>query len=370
VSAVIGFGLAAGVVAGLPYFDVPTLGPLQPFGMIVAVGVLVGAWVMRVYAEKRGVDDDDLRGLTGWITVTGFIGAHVFDVLVYNQAELEKDPLILLKLWQGISSYGGFIGGTLGYLFFCWWKRLIPLFWSDTGLLGLLVAFSIGRIGCTIVHDHVGTATTFFLGFDYPREALHDRGILDEFASNAPVIRAWNLGLMELLYLIPVNILVLWVAFKGKPRPIGFLTVIIGGLYAPVRFVLEFARHTKTDPLYFGLTFAQWCSIFVFVLCGYFAYKIAKYGKPHPFKEELGGIVGGKKVTLEQLAKRKEAEAKEGGAPKKDKKKKKGEKKDEKKAAEVVEKQDDAEKADEKKADEKMADEKKEDDAKDEKAAE
>src|SRR5687768_3620136 len=205
VSAVIGLGLAGGLVAGLPYFDVPTLGPLQPFGMIVAVGVLIGAWVMRLYAEKRGVDDDHLRGMTGWITVTGFIGAHVFDVLVYNRAELAKDPLILIKLWQGISSYGGFIGGTLGFLFYCWWKRLLPLFWSDTGLLGLLVAFSIGRIGCALVHDHVGTATDFFLGYDYPRKALADRGILEEFTSNAPVIRAWNLGLMELLYLIPVN---------------------------------------------------------------------------------------------------------------------------------------------------------------------
>jgi hypothetical protein len=107
-----------------------------------------------------------------------------------------------------------------------------------------------------------------------------------------------------------------------------------------VRFVLEFARHTKTDPLYVGLTFAQWCSIFVFVLCGYFAYKIAKHGTPHPFKEELDGIVGGKKVTLEQLAKRKEEEA-SGEAPKKKKKKKE---KDEKKAEAVVDKQDDDEK--------------------------
>jgi phosphatidylglycerol---prolipoprotein diacylglyceryl transferase len=345
VSAVIGLGLAGGLVAGLPYFDVPTLGPLQPFGMIVAVGVLIGAWVMRLYAEKRGVDDDHLRGMTGWITVTGFIGAHVFDVLVYNRAELAKDPLILIKLWQGISSYGGFIGGTLGFLFYCWWKRLLPLFWSDTGLLGLLVAFSIGRIGCALVHDHVGTATDFFLGYDYPRKALADRGILEEFTSNAPVIRAWNLGLMELLYLIPVNALVLWVAFKGKARPVGFLTVIIGGLYAPVRFVLEYARHTKTDPLYFGLTFAQWCSIFVFALCAYFAYKIAKHGKPHPLKDELDGVIGGRRATFADLEKKKEKKADDGGGKKKDKKKKA-----EAKKAEDEDKADDEKAQDEKKA--------------------
>jgi phosphatidylglycerol---prolipoprotein diacylglyceryl transferase len=352
VTAVLALGIAAsaGVISGLPYFDVPTLWVLQPFGLIVAIGVLIGAWVMRVYAERRNVDDDDLRGLTGWITVTGFIGAHVFDVLVYNRERFLQDPILIVQLWKGISSYGGFIGGTLGYLFFCWWKRLIPLFWSDTGLLGLLVAFSIGRIGCTIVHDHVGTATDFFLGFDYPRRALDEREILQEFSSQAPVIRAWNLGFMELLYLIPVNIAVLWVAFKAKtPKPIGFLTVMIAALYAPVRFVLEFARHHKTDPLYFGLTFAQWCSIVTFGLAVYFGAKILRHGRAHPLKAELDGIVGGRRATLVALDKRKEEAAKPEGEKKKNKKKKDEPKKDEPKKDEA--KKDEAKKDDEKKDD-------------------
>ncbi len=319
---VLALGVVAGVGAsGIPYLQVPTLGPIQPFGLIVAVGVLVGAWVMRVYAERRGVDDDDLRGLTGWITVTGFIGAHLFDVLVYNQAELKANPIILIKLWQGISSYGGFIGGTLGYMFFCWWKRLIPLFWSDTGLLGLLVAFSIGRIGCTIVSDHIGSQTSFFLAWDYPCNiAAHALNVKCTLADTSqPIIHAWNLGFMELLYLIPVNIAVLYVAFKGKPRPMGFLTAMIGGLYAPVRFVLEFARPSTTDPLYAGLTFAQWCSILTFALSLYFIMKIMKSGRVHPLKDELDGIVGGRRQTLVSFDKRKDE-------PKAEKKKKKGKK--------------------------------------------
>jgi phosphatidylglycerol:prolipoprotein diacylglycerol transferase len=233
--------------AGLPYYNIPSLGPIQVFGMIVAVGVLVGAHIMRLYAERRGVDDDDLRGLTWWIMATGFIGAHVFDVLIYNRARLASDPLVLIKLWEGISSYGGFLGGAMGFAFYVWWKRLSPAFWADTGTVGLLVAFSIGRIACTIVHDHVGAATDFALGFDYPRAALHARDILDVLdpsETGGPIIRAHSLGLYELLYLIPVNLVALWLAFKGKPRAAGFLALLIGALYAPVRFFLEFFRLT------------------------------------------------------------------------------------------------------------------------------
>ena len=52
--------------------------------MIVAAGVLIGAAILRRYAEWHGVTDDHIRGLTGWITVTGFIGAHLFDVIMYQ----------------------------------------------------------------------------------------------------------------------------------------------------------------------------------------------------------------------------------------------------------------------------------------------
>ena len=31
-----------------------------------------------------GMSDEQIRGLTGWITISGFIGAHLFDVLFYQ----------------------------------------------------------------------------------------------------------------------------------------------------------------------------------------------------------------------------------------------------------------------------------------------
>jgi phosphatidylglycerol---prolipoprotein diacylglyceryl transferase len=290
----------AAVGLGLPYFNIPSLGPIQVFGLIVAIGVLIGASVMRRYAERFGVDDDDLRGLIGWVAVTGFIGAHVFDVVMYQQEALRDDPLILIKLWQGISSYGGFIGGALGYVFYIWWKRLTPGLWADATAVGLLVAFSIGRIACTIVHDHVGRATPvdFPLAFDYPRAALASRGILGEFHSSAPVIQAHNLGFYELLYLIPVNALILWLAFKSKVRNAGYIAATLGVLYAPVRFFMEYLRLNESDPRYWSLTFAQWCSFVAYAVAFYAIFHIRTRGTRAPLKEELDGKVGGRKSTL------------------------------------------------------------------------
>lgn len=298
---------ATAASGGLPFFSLPTLDigiPLQPFGVIVATGVLIGAEILRRYGYRHGVEDDDIRSLTMWVIVTGFIGAHVLDILMYEQDRLAKEgPLLLLKMWDGISSYGGFVGGAAGYFFWVWWKRMTPGLIADTIGVGLLPAFSIGRIGCTVVHDHVGRATTSSLGVDYPRGELYNRGILDEFAVKGDIIRAHNLAMYELAYLIPVNIFILWLAFSRSKRGAkqlhaGTIAVLIAMLYAPVRFVLEYWRLNTSDPRYFGMTFAQWCSIVAFLGAGYAFWLIKQKGAPSPLAHELGGRPGGRKSTL------------------------------------------------------------------------
>ena len=330
------------MLAALPYFSIShfDLGiKIQHFGMIVAAGVLIGASVMRRMSDRYGVDDDDLRKLTGWVVVTGFLGAHIFDVLAYQQDKLKEDPIILLKVWEGIASYGGFLGGAMGFAFFMWWKRLTPGMWADVTTVGLLVAFSIGRIACTLVHDHIGRATQFAMGFDYPVGALKERRIYEAVQATAEasgqdpggaLIRAHNLGLYELLYLIPVNALILWLAFNKKRRfAAGFITVITGFLYAPVRFFLEYLRLNEPDPRYAGFTFAQWCSIAATLVAAYVGIRLLKMGAPAPLAAELGGRPGGRKATLAALAAEKEKGAKK-DTKKDGKKQEKAEKKEEK----------------------------------------
>src|SRR6185503_3996116 len=196
----------------LPYLEPPSLStrvPVHIFGVIVMIGVTIGSIVMRRYARRCGESEDQAARVASFVAITGFIGAHVLDVLFYQPGEALRHPLVLLEIWTSISSYGGFVGGALGFLYIVWRHKLRLGRWADITVVGLLVAFSIGRAGCTTVHDHVGAPTTSAIGIDFPREALAIRGVLPEMHSDAPVIRAHDLGLEELLYLIPVNLLVL-----------------------------------------------------------------------------------------------------------------------------------------------------------------
>lgn len=279
--------------------------PIQSFGLIVAVGVLIGAALLRRYAEWHGVPDEIIRGLLGWVTVSGFIGAHEFDMIFYNWDKIGDHTMVHpaswwplgeglwpsnwplpLKLWEGISSYGGFVGGAIGWMIFVWWKRKDFRLFADITIVGLLPAFSIGRIGCTVVSDHIGAAVDptkwyAFLAMDYPRKLN-----LGHLAEHYPeltgdTIKAWNLGLIEFLYLIPVNLLILWLAFRPKPRPNAlFLCALTGLLYAPVRFLLDYLRPEDSDPRHFGFTFAQWISILAMGVAGYAMMRVMKTGSP------------------------------------------------------------------------------------------
>ena len=295
---------------GIPFFHLGALDvglPIQSFGVIVAVGVLIGAWLLRRYAEWHGISDDHIRGLLGWVTVCGFLGAHEFDMIFYNWAKIGDATVVVpaswwpkflgeamypsnwplpLKIWEGISSYGGFIGGAIGFAIYVWWKRLPVRLFADVTVVGLLPAFSIGRIGCTVVSDHVGAAVDpnawyAFLAMDYPRKL--NIGNLAEHYPNltGEIIKAWNLGLIEFLYLVPVNLVVLYLAFRPDKRlKAGFLCVLAGMMYAPIRFFLDFLRPEDSDPRHLGLTFAQWASILAFGAAGYVLMKIRQHGAP------------------------------------------------------------------------------------------
>jgi phosphatidylglycerol:prolipoprotein diacylglycerol transferase len=299
--------MALSALASIPYIHIPALGPIQPFGVLVAIGVLIGAHLLRKYGEWHGIHDDHIRGVTMWVIVSGFLGAHIFDVVAYQWDDLIADPVLLFKIWAGISSYGGFLGGAMGFALYVWWKRLPAFLYADTVMVGLLPAFTIGRIGCSIVGDHMGKASDFFLAQQWP-SAINKAG------DPIGYVTRHNLGIYELLYLIPVCAIALGLAFrKSKRMPAGFVAVLIGAMYAPVRFFLDYLRPTTTDPRYFSLTFAQWSSILAFSASVYVAIKVLRSGKPAPIGEAAVARPDAAKVFKEALEPEKKAPAKTSG---------------------------------------------------------
>jgi phosphatidylglycerol---prolipoprotein diacylglyceryl transferase len=240
--------------------DLPLLGryldpahppSIKPFGTLVALGVYFGAVVATRRAQERGLDTKKMGEFIFWVVAAGFIGGHMLDAIFYHPTRLANDPLYLFALWDGLSSYGGFVGAAVGAFSWRLYRNEPILPYADVLNSALPLGWAFGRAGCAVVHDHPGMLSDVWFAVRYP---MGD-GFVGRF----------DLGLYECLLTIPLAIAfaVLW---RRGPRPFGFYTGVMCTAYAPVRFALDFLREREGagilggDPRYAGLTPAQWAS--------------------------------------------------------------------------------------------------------------
>ena len=230
--------------------ELPILGAheLTPFGPLLAIGVIVGLRRCRALATKRGLPVEQLDPLTTAVLVLGFAMAHWVSLIFYYPEQVLARPWSLLVFTSGLSSVGGFIGGALGFAWMCRRRGLAPRQWADVLAYGLLIGFTIGRIGCSIVHDHPGARSdSFFAVGPWPDGS-----------------QRWDLGLVEACVLVIVCAVVYLRIDVAALAP-GRFTAALAIVYGSGRFALDFLR--ADDVRYAGLTTAQLACL-AFVACG------------------------------------------------------------------------------------------------------
>ena len=242
---------------------------IQPFGLMVALGIFAYLKINGPRSEKKyGINRNRFENLSIYIIGLGWLISHIVDVLVYEPQKVLQNPLILFDFTGSISSYGGFIGGLL--LLWLWVKRnpdftLIKA--SDMIAWGIPIGWFFGRMGCALVHDHPGR-----LAGAWP--------LAVEFADPK---RPWlngprhDLGFYEAIWW--AIIVVVFFRLDKKIRPEGYFVVMLGLLYTPIRFSLDFLRVSHADggdTRYFGLTPGQYFSLFFFCFALYLLKRLSQ----------------------------------------------------------------------------------------------
>lgn len=236
----------------LPYLDLPTLGPITSFGILASLGMYCAIAAATRHAERLGIDPKLVSRMALYCGVGTILGAHYVDLFFYQPGWSDQPG----AFWRfvnpnaGISSYGGILGATLGFLVFAR-KHDQRLRLGDVAAVGGLVMLTIGRAGCASVHDHVGVASDFALAVEFPPG--NPAGVVGPHH---------DLGLYEFA-MLAVLLAVALVLLRTPRRPgwfVGFLAVT----YPVPRFLLETLRREGPDPRYAGLTPAQWGCIATF----------------------------------------------------------------------------------------------------------
>ena len=261
------------MIALIPFFPTPTwdLGfldmTLDSWSALVTFGVIFGLEVGRARAIKLGLDIRDLYDGALFILAMGFFVGHLIHVVPYNMHMIDEDGwIVLLEVWKGFSSTGGFIGALLGsILFLVVFRKRNYWVHADTMMYCFPFGYVFGRLGCFTAHDHIGVKSNSFIAVDYPVwgsaecETLYP-GTLDTLPPDSGALGMCvgprlDMALLEASWL--VVICGVFFATRNRKLPHGSYLALWCMMYSPMRFVLDSFRNQDlegADVRFLGMT--------------------------------------------------------------------------------------------------------------------
>ena len=134
------------------------LGPISVhwYGIIIAVGILMGYFIAQESIKRIGFDKDTLVDIIFWSAIFGFIVARIYFVIFqwpYYAPNLIEIPMIW---YGGIAIHGGLIGGFITGIIVCKQKNINPFQIGDVVAPSLILGQGIGRWGNFMNHEAHG----------------------------------------------------------------------------------------------------------------------------------------------------------------------------------------------------------------------
>ena len=203
-------------------------GPIQVhwYGIMYLLGFVVGWWLGRRRAAQPGSTwkPNDVDDLIFFAALGVILGGRLGWVLVYGHDVIAKDPLAILKVWQGgMSFHGGLAGVLIAITIFAKLRTraIADVFDFMAPLPG--IGLFAGRLGNFINGELWGKVTDVPWGFMVNGEVRHASQLYEATLEGV------------------VLFTVVWL-FTMKPRPRLAPSGLFLALYGLFRFVIEFVR--------------------------------------------------------------------------------------------------------------------------------
>ncbi len=213
---------------------------VSSFGVVLVVAFALGTWIAAVRMREEGLDPELAPTMMVYILVSSVVGAKLY--FAVDTWLREGEPLVpLLFASDGITFYGGLVGGALGgYLGVR--RHGIPVkAFSQCVAIPCSVGQALGRVGCFLNGDDYGLPTDLPWGVAFPQ-------------GSPPVLEPVHpTQLYEALWLLAVSAL-LWRRRKRSPLLLGEY-LALNGLG---RFFIEMVR---VNPRIGDLTQPQWIGL-------------------------------------------------------------------------------------------------------------
>jgi len=221
------------------------------YGLMYVTALLVGIWLLRLEAKRRGLPPDRMVDLAFYAFVGGLIGGRLYYVL-FKWGYYGAHPLKIIAVWEGgMAIHGGLIGGLIGGWLFARMHGMPLATLCDMAAPAISLGHAFGRFGNFMNGDAHG----------YPLHSPQLPAWLRHFPDWLGVtfpptsIAGQEFGAVPLhpvmLYELVLNFIgfvLLW-SLRKKPWPAGSLFGLYLMYYAVVR---SFTSLFRADDLYLG----------------------------------------------------------------------------------------------------------------------
>jgi phosphatidylglycerol:prolipoprotein diacylglycerol transferase len=244
---------------------------------MLALAFLTAIWLTQRAAKRKGIDPDIVGDVAIWLLVSGVLGARLMFVLLNPSLFSLKDPLSILKIWEGgLVFYGGIIAAIPAGVLILRSKHVEAWQFADVAAPYIAFGHAIGRIGCFLNGCCFGKPSDVPWAVSFPKFVDETGAIIGSpvfehqlYFCDPPLITAdaarslpvhptqlyssFGLAIMGCLLLL------LWKRriFKGQI----FWSYVL--LYSVFRFCVEIFRGDNPHILW-ELTISQIVSIFLF----------------------------------------------------------------------------------------------------------
>jgi phosphatidylglycerol---prolipoprotein diacylglyceryl transferase len=275
---------------------------------LLFVGFFVCTWITSRIGARRGIDPSLMIDLGFFSLIMAVVGSRIGHVLFdgffldyvnlcvapekvvwpFDEARCassggrwelltstchpaSRDCLAWAAVWRGGLTYYGGLALAVPFAAYFFKKHGIPVWRGiDTIAIVLPLGVAFGRAGCYLAGCCFGEITDSPLGLSFPPYSpASEKHALLELIPGAQhaSLPVWPTQLFELFGCVAI-FLYLWLYREKRSRFDGWLTIESLGLYAVLRFALEFIRDDERG-IYFGLSTSQWLSIGVVIFCAW-----------------------------------------------------------------------------------------------------
>ncbi|MDP2684017.1 MAG: prolipoprotein diacylglyceryl transferase [bacterium] len=235
--------------------------PIQFWGFFVALGMVLSFLIVWHRSKKLGLNGEKNIDIGVWVIVAGIIWARLFHVFFYEPIFFLNNLGDIIKIWQGgMSSFGGLFGAVFAIFILLKRKKirkkdLVEL--ADLFSFSTLYGWILGRVGCVMIHDHLGKIT----------ESIFSVQTIDGLR--------YEMAFLEIIWLIPLA--VIFYISRNRKMFRGYYLISLFIYYGILRFILDFYRATDivhADARYFGLTPGQYFGMVLVIVGVYLSRKV------------------------------------------------------------------------------------------------